>query len=223
MENAKITVDTVIFTLHEIELRVLLVRRTNPPPKGKWALPGGFIEKGESLEDAALRELEEETGVRDVYLEQLYTFGDPRRDPRGRVVTVAYFALVPPGDVELPSGSDAAEARWFPVHDPPPLAFDHARILGTAIERLRAKLAWTAVGFKLLPETFTLTELQLVFEAVLGKKLDKRNFRRKLNTLGLLRPLNKYRRDGVQRPARLFRFSESRFDRIQSRGLLFPF
>lgn len=222
MSEAKVTVDVVMFTIREGRLQVLLVRRGIPPFEGQWAIPGGFVLAGESLEAAAARELEEETGVRDVYLEQLYTFGDPGRDPRGRVVTVAYFALIRP-DLELAAGSDAAEARWWPADAPPPLAFDHDRILAYAIERLRNKLEYTTVGFQLLPERFTLGDLQAVYEAVLGRPLDKRNFRRKLELLDILVPLAEHRTAGRARPARLYRFSAARFEKLRDKGILFPF
>ena len=217
----QVTVDVVIFTIQKGTLKVLLVRRLIEPFIGQFAIPGGFVLEGEDLEEAALRELREETGVSDVYLEQLYTFGKPDRDPRGRVVTVAYFALVS-ADRELKAGTDAAEAAWFPMDDLPPLAFDHAKILDYALERLRNKLEYTTVGFQLLPEKFTLTELQEVYAAILGKELDKRNFRRKMSVLKILKPLPEYRRGG-QRPAQLYRFVAARFEKLKDKGVLFPF
>ncbi|MBK6422685.1 MAG: NUDIX hydrolase [Gemmatimonadetes bacterium] len=222
MTDARFTVDVVIFTIREQRLQVLLVRRGIPPFQGAWAIPGGFVLDDEDLESAAARELMEETGVRDVYLEQLYTFGDPGRDPRGRVVTVAYFALIR-SDQQVAAGSDAAEARWWPADAPPPLAFDHDRILAYAIERLRNKLEYTTVGFQLLPERFTLGELQAVYEAVLGRPLDKRNFRRKLELLDILVPLAEHRTAGRARPARLYRFAAARFEKLRDKGILFPF
>lgn len=218
----RVTVDVVIFAVRARALSVLLVRRGRPPFEGRWAIPGGFVEPDETLEEAAARELEEETGVRDVWLEQLYTFGDPGRDPRGRVVTVAYLALVR-GDAVLVAGTDAREAAWHRMDALPDLAFDHARILAYALERLRNKLEYTTVGFQLLPEKFTLTELQRVYEAVLGKKLEKRNFRRKMGILRILTPLGEHRREGVPRPARLYRFSAKRFEKLKDKGILFPF
>jgi 8-oxo-dGTP diphosphatase len=215
-------VDVVIFTIRGGALHVLLVRRAAPPFAGRYAIPGGFVHEAESLEAAARRELAEETGVRDVYLEQLYTFGDPDRDPRGRVITVAYFALIASDAVALRAGTDAAEARWFPVAALPPLAFDHDRILAYALERLRNKLEYTTVGFQLLPARFTLGELQAVYEAILGRRLDKRNFRRKMDLLGIVTPLRAQRRTG-RKPARLYRFSAARFEKLKDRGILFPF
>ena len=220
--RAHVTVDIVIFTIRAGDLHVLLVRRKIDPFKGRWAIPGGFVLESEDLEAAALRELREETGVTDLYLEQLYSFGDPRRDPRGRVVTVAYFALVS-ADRELKADTDAAEADWFPVARRPPLAFDHGRILDMALVRLRNKLEYTTVGFQLLPAKFTLTELQGVYEAILGRRLDKRNFRRKMGLLAILSPLDEFRRNGVRRPARLYRFSAATFEKLRDKGIVFPF
>lgn len=221
MEKLRVTVDIVIFTVRDRTLQVLLVKRGVPPFQSQHAIPGGFIHEGESLEDAALRELREETGVRNVYLEQLYSFGDPGRDPRGRVITVAYFALMASDKHMLIAGSDAAAAAWFPVSNLPPLAFDHPRILGYAVERLRNKLEYTTVGFELLPKKFTLSELQSVYEAILGRALDKRNFRRKLALLGILKPLPEWQRTG-RKPAQLFRFAASRFEKLKDKGILFP-
>ncbi len=200
-----IAVDTVIFTVSGADLLVLLVRRRNAPFAGDWAIPGGFVEEDESLDDAAGRELREETGVADVYLEQLYTFGRPDRDPRGRVIAVAYYALL--RQPTLPAAADdAADARWFPLRDLPPLAFDHAEVLDYALSRLRNKVEYTNIVFSLLPDTFTLTELQRVYEIILGRTLDKRNFRKKIGSLDLVEPTGAVRRDGAHRPARLYQF-----------------
>jgi len=217
-----VTVDTLIFTVREGTLNVLLVRRKGPPFEGSWAIPGGFVRERESLDAAALRELREETGVTDVYLEQLYSFGDPGRDPRGRFVTVAYFALIS-ADHPLQAGTDAADARWWRMDELPRLAFDHRRILDYALERLRNKLEYTTVGFQLLPRRFTLTELQQVYEAILGRPLDKRNFRRKIELLEILKPLEQHRTNGPSRPARLYQFSAGKFEKLRSRGITFPF
>ena len=219
----QVTVDVVIFALRGGELQVLLVQRGVPPFQERWALPGGFIQTSESLEEAARRELEEETRVRDVYLEQLYTFGDPDRDPRGRIVTVAYYALLT-GEAMTPvAGTDAGAASWMSARKHPPLAFDHERILGYALERLCNKLEYTTAGFQLLPKKFTLGQLQRVYEAVLGRGLDKRNFRRKMALLGVLKPLQEWVQDGPSRPAQLYRFSAKEFERLRDKGILFPF
>ena len=203
-----VTVDVVIFTLRENDLQVLLVRRRNPPFAGMWAIPGGFVDIDEPLEAAASRELEEETGVRGVYLEQFHTFGDPGRDPRGRTITVAYLALVRADEVQPRAGDDAAEARWWSVSDLPPLAFDHDRILARALTHLRQRLKCFAVPPGLLPDTFTLNELQSVYEAVLGEKLDGRSFRRRVLAAGILQETGEYRRSGG-RPARLYRVARN--------------
>lgn len=218
----RVTVDIVIFTVQSDELKVLLVKRGISPFKGQCALPGGFVHEDEGLDEAALRELSEETGVSNVYLEQLYSFGQPGRDPRERTITVAYFALIAADRSQLAAGTDTTEAAWWPLKKLPALAFDHRDILDYALDRLRNKLEYTTVGFQLLPTKFTLTELQAVYEAILGKKLDKRNFRRKLELLKILKPVAEYRRGG-QRPARLYRFAASRFEKLKDKGILFPF
>jgi 8-oxo-dGTP diphosphatase len=201
-----VTVDLVIFTIAENDLKVLLIRRAQEPFKNKWALPGGFVEMDESLEEAAARELKEEASVSNVYLEQLYTFGEPKRDPRGRVISIAYFALVDASQQNIRAADDAAEAQWHSVFKPPKLAFDHREILDYAVWRLRNKIEWTTVGYELLPKKFTLSELQRVYEIILQKPVDKRNFRKRLLAQGEIRELNETRSDGAHRPARLYSF-----------------
>lgn len=215
-----VTVDVIIFTLRDNYLQVLLIKRKYPPFQEVWAIPGGFVGIDESLEEAALRELEEETGVCDVYLEQLYTFGEVDRDPRGRVITVAYFALVPAAAIDPHAGSDAAETGWWSMYDLPPLAFDHAEILAYALKRLRYKLEYTAVGFELLPEVFTLSELQAAYEVILREKLDKRNFRRKILDADIIEGTEMYR-TGEGRPAKLYRFRDDAVAEVKARRL-FP-
>ncbi len=214
-----VTVDIILFAFLQNALQVLLIQRRNEPFAGRWALPGGFVQINESLEAAARRELQEETGVQDVYLEQLYTFGDPDRDPRGRVITVAYFTLLSADQVahsRVRGGDDAQAARWWDVYDLPPLAFDHDRILSYALRRLRWKLEWTALGFLLLPQEFTLSELQRVYETVLNESLDKRNFRRKILAAGILEETGRFR-EGDHRPARLYRFTAKAVELEQAR------
>ena len=206
MSKLLVTVDVVLFTIRDRQLHLLLIKRLAKPFENRYALPGGFVEEDESLDDAAIRELREETGIRNVYLEQLYTFGDPKRDPRGRVITVAYYALVPHNQV-LRAGTDASDAAWLPVTALPPLAFDHRKIAEYAHQRIRNKLDYTNVGFELLPEKFTLTELQLVHEAILGQSLDKRNFRRKIIQKGIVKATKELQQTG-RKPAQLYRFSE---------------
>jgi len=203
--DVSVAVDLVIFTVRDGALQVLLIERGIAPFKGQWALPGGFVRDRETLEEAARRELEEETGLREVYLEQLFTFGDPERDPRGRIVSVAYYALTPPAP--LRAATDAANAAWHPAARPPKLAFDHAKILRTGLERLRAKLGYSTVGFELLPRQFTLTELQALYEAILERPLDKRNFRKKILSLGLLKSEGRTRAAAAHLPARLYSFA----------------
>jgi 8-oxo-dGTP diphosphatase len=219
-ERPAVTVDVAIFTILGGELKVLLVKRKNWPFAGMWAIPGGFIEMDESLEKAAARELEEETGVSDVYLEQLYTFGAPGRDPRTRVITVAYFALVSADQLHLRAASDAADVGWFSAYNPPPLAFDHDAILEYALIRLRYKLEYTAVGFQLLPAEFSLTELQQTYEIILREDLDKRNFRRKILQADILEETGRVRERG-HRPAKLYRFRDDAVAETKARRL-FP-
>ncbi len=220
-ERPRLTVDVVIFSLRQRDLQTLLVRRAYPPFQGRWAIPGGFVQAQETLESAARRELEEETGVRDVYLEQLYTFGDPGRDPRGRVITVAYVALVPE-DVRVQAGDDAAAAEWHSAYHLPALAFDHDEIVRYALKRLRYKLEYTSVGFELLPNEFTLGELQTAYEIVLGEHLDKRNFRRRIAEAGILVETNRLREgEGQGRPARLYRYRKNAVTEVKARRL-FP-
>lgn len=216
-----LTVDIVIFTLRVNLLQALLVQRNQPPFEGKFALPGGFVEMHESLEAAALRELAEETGVTQAYLEQLYTYGDVGRDPRGRTVTVAYFALIPSDAQVRQNGNDEVRtARWFPVNRLPDLAFDHDQILAYALRRLRYKLEYTAACFELLPEMFSLTELQHTYEIILDEKLDKRNFRRRILEAGIIEPTAQ-RRTGEGRPAQLYRYRADAVAEVKARRL-FP-
>ncbi len=203
-EKPSVTVDIILFTVKDNELKALLVKRAIEPFKDMWAIPGGFILVDESLEDAARRELLEETNVKDVYLEQLYTFGDTKRDPRTRVITVAYFALVNAEKFELKASTDVKDVRWFSAYDPPQLAFDHKKILEYALKRLGWKLEYTTVAFSLLPEEFTLTELQKIYEIIFNKKLDKRNFRKKIKSLELVKETKQYKEDVAHRPPKLY-------------------
>ncbi len=217
--NIFVTVDVVIFALRDEDLQVLLVRRKNPPFEDKWAIPGGFVRYEESLEDAAARELYEETGVSDVHIEQLYTFGTLNRDPRGRMVTVAYVALVP-APLALHAGTDASDAQWKSVYDLPEMAFDHEEIVTYALKRLRYKLEYTAVGFRMLPKTFTLSQLQRAYETILGEKLDKRNFRRRILQASVIEETGKMQ-TGDGRPAKLYHYREDAVAEVRARRL-FP-
>jgi 8-oxo-dGTP diphosphatase len=200
-----VTTDVVLFTIREEKLQLLLIRRRNAPFRGQWALPGGFLDLDEDLAACALRELEEETGVGNVYLEQLYTFGAPRRDPRERVISVAYYGLAPSENLALKPDSDAAEAAWFALDDLPELAFDHREIVEKARERLVAKLEYSTIAFQFLPRQFTLSELQNVYEIIRSEPIDKRNFRKWVLGRNLIEETGGERRNGSHRPARLFR------------------
>ncbi|MFI5381665.1 MAG: NUDIX domain-containing protein [Tepidisphaerales bacterium] len=216
-----VTVDCVVFGLDEEDLKVLLIERGLPPFAGCWALPGGFVLMDETLEKAARRELEEEAGAKRVYLEQLYTFGDPGRDPRGRTITVAYYALVKLSDHKLHAATDARAAAWFPVDKLPRLAFDHERIVETACQRLRGKVRYQPIGFELLPPKFTLRQFQRLYEIILGRSLDKRNFRKKILAMGIIEELDEMEQDVAHRAARLYRFDKAKYDRMTKQGFNF--
>ncbi len=216
-----LTVDCVVFGIRDSRLQLLLIQRAQPPFRGSWALPGGFVDMHETTDEAARRELEEETGLTDIFLEQLYTFSGVDRDPRERVVSVAYFALVR-ADAHAPAAaSDAAAASWFDVGDLPELAFDHHDIISVALQRLRGKIQYQPLGFELLPEQFTLRELQGLYEIVLGKELDKRNFRRKLQSMGVLEETDDFEQGVPRRPARLYRFNRQRYHELAESGFEF--
>lgn len=211
-ERPSVTVDVVIFSLRSGRLHVLMVQRKHWPYADHWAIPGGFVNMDESLETAARRELMEETGVYDLYMEQLYTFGEPGRDPRTRVISVAYFALIRSEEQTLQVSDESNDVRWFPVDElPSPLAFDHDKILRFALDRLRSKLEYTTLAFQLLPTEFTLPKLKRIYEEILGEKLDKANFYRKLRDSDLLEDTGKFH-EGRGRPARLYRFRDSRLE-----------
>jgi 8-oxo-dGTP diphosphatase len=211
-DRPSVTVDVVIFTLQSSELHVLLVQRKHWPFEGRWAIPGGFVNMDEGLDQAVRRELEEETGVRDIYLEQLFTFGHPKRDPRTRVISVAYIALVSADTQTLRVSEESTDVRWFPVRRlPGPLAFDHDSILAMALERLRSKLEYTTLAFQLLPEVFSVLELKHIYEQILGEELDKGNFYRKIKDAKVLEDTG-MRREGRGRPTTLYRFRRNRGD-----------
>lgn len=219
--RAALTVDCVVFGFDEGELKILLIERGQAPFKGQWALPGGFVRVDETLDAAARRELAEEAGLNDVFLEQLYTFGAVDRDPRERVVSVAYYALVKMAGRGVKAASDAADARWFAVSQAPELAFDHREILAAALARLKGKVRYEPVGFELLAPKFTLSQLQHLYEAILGTELDKRNFRKKVLGFGLLAPLAETQMAGRHRPAQLFRFDTRKYGALKKRGFHF--
>src|ERR1051326_393636 len=219
--RAALTVDCVVFGYDDGELKVLLIERGLQPFTGRWALPGGFVKVDETVDDAARRELEGEGGLENVFLEQLYTFGEVDRDPRERVVSVAYYALVKLSEHDAKAATDAANAQWFPVSKIPKLAFDHAEILEMALARLKAKVRYQPIGFELLPPKFTLSHLQHLYEAILEVDLDKRNFRKKVLSFGLLVPLKEMFQAGRHRPAQLFSFDEEKYEKLRKRGFNF--
>jgi 8-oxo-dGTP diphosphatase len=204
-----VTTDIVIFSVRDAVLNALLIRRKSAPYKGRWALPGGFVRIDESVDACAVRELEEETGIRDVYLEQLYTFGEPKRDPRERVISVAYFALAPSQGLSLQAGTDAADVAWYAVDELPNLAFDHLEIIETARARLRAKLEYSTVGLKLMPDEFTLSEAMTLYEIISGQARDKRNFRKWLLSLDVIEETGNKKVAGAHRPAMLYRLKDA--------------
>jgi 8-oxo-dGTP diphosphatase len=216
-----LTVDIVVFALDDEDLQVMLIERDLEPFAGRWALPGGFVRVEETLDGAANRELREETGLHDIFLEQLFTFGDLERDPRERIVTVAYYALVNLAGHDVQASTDARNAAWFPVTELPTLAFDHARIVEAALERLRGKVRYQPLGFELLPERFTLRQLQHLYEIVLGRELDKRNFRKKVLSMGILKETNEIEKDVAHRAARLFRFDQRAYQKLTRQGFNF--
>lgn len=202
-KKPSVTVDIVIFSIREEELNVLLVKRDIEPFKDKWAIPGGFVRIEENLEDAAIRELSEETGVKDVYLEQLYSFGDVKRDPRGRVITVSYMALINSENIKVIGKTDVSEAKWFGINKLPVLAFDHKKIIDYSLKRLKWKFEYTSVAFSLLPKEFTISKVQKIYEIVFEKKFDKRNFAKKLLSLNILMEMG-IKKDVSHRPPMLY-------------------
>jgi len=219
--RAALTVDCVVFGFDGGELKVLLIQRGLEPFKGRWALPGGFVRLDETLDEAARRELYEEAGLTNVFLEQLYSFSAVERDPRERVVSVAHYALVKLSDHHAKAATDAANAQWFAVSKVPKLAFDHDEILKLALARLKGKVAYQPIGFDLLPAGFTLSELQHLYEAVLETTLDKRNFRKKVLSFGLLQKLEERQMSGRHRPAQLYRFDAQKYEKLKKKGFSF--
>jgi len=204
-----VTVDACLFTIQDDRLKILLIKRALDPYKGDWALPGGFVHLDENLEQAVKRELEEETGATGFYFEQLETFGQVDRDPRERVISVAYFALAPADHVTLRADTDAADAAWYAIEDLPDLAFDHAGIVNKAVQRIRSKVEYSTAAFEFLPPKFTISDVRQVYESVQGRPIDKRNFRKWLLGLNLIRPLGE-KRQGSHRPAELYELDDSK-------------
>lgn len=217
----RVAVDCAVFGYDEEALQVLLIERAREPFAGRWALPGGFVEEDEGLAEAARRELAEETGIQADSLEQIGAFGEPGRDPRARVISVGYFALVRRCELAPRAASDARTAAWFPADRLPPLAFDHAEIVGAALGVARERVGRSALGFTLLPRKFTLTQLQRLYEVVLGRSLDKRNFRRRVLEMDLLVALDEVQSGASHRAARLYRFDGRRYREMVKRGFVF--
>jgi len=218
-----VTVDCVVFAIdfEEENIKVLLIKRGEEPFFGNWALPGGFVHMEESLEEAAIRELKEETGLDSIYLEQLFTYGEIGRDPRDRIISVAYFALVNLAGKVLNASTDAADAAWFALDELPALAFDHDRIINDAYDRLKGKLRYKPIGFELLPPLFSLSDLQKLYEIILGVSFDKRNFRKKLQKLDVLEETDQIQKDVKHRAAKLYQFDHVRYLERENAGFYF--
>lgn len=213
--SLSVTTDIVIFTIEKGALKVLLITRADKPFKNKLALPGGFLHKGESSYDAALRILKDKAGVSNVYIEQLYTFEGKKRDPRGNILSITYFALVPEGSINLGNAGDVQRPFFNTVKYLPRLSFDHSQIVKYATKRLKYKLEYTSIVYSLLPKYFTLNELQKTYEIVLGKNIDKRNFRKKFLQLNIIKPTNKMLTGTRQRPAQLYRFVSNKITELK--------
>ncbi|MEM7161803.1 MAG: NUDIX domain-containing protein [Bacteroidota bacterium] len=223
-QNIKIAVDAIVFGYNrETGISVLLIKRKYPPFQGMWAIPGGFVLDDEDLETAVERELREETGVEIKYLEQLYTFGQPDRDPRKRVISVSYFGLVKAKEFSrLKASTDAEDAAWFNIKRLPKLAFDHKAILKTAVDRIRNKVHYQPIGFELLDSKFPFSDLEKLYAALLDKDIDRRNFKKKFMSLGILEELNeKAKREGAGRPGNLFRFNKRKYKALLKKGMHF--
>lgn len=219
--HPSVTTDCVIFGFDDAKLRVLLVQRGIKPYKGRWALPGGFLRMDESAKEGALRELQEETGLEGAYIRQFHTFTAPERDPRERVITIAYYALVRMQEVK--GGDDAADARWFALDEVPQLAFDHDQILRKAEQALRRQIHFEPVGFELLPEQFTIKELQNLYEAILGIRFDRRNFYNKMKRLEMLEQLDETVNPSQKKEAFLFRFNKAKYEELKQKGFRLEF
>lgn len=216
-----LSIDCVIFGFDEGELKILLIKRAGEPQMGKWALPGGFVGKEEDLEYSAKRILEELTGLKNIYMEQFHSFGKVKRYPLRRVVSIAYYALIKIDAYNLKAAANAQEAKWYPLSKVPSIVFDHSEILEAGFERLKNNVKFHPIGFELLPEKFTLTQLQTLYESVLGIPLDKRNFRKKILSMDLILKLNESQVGVAHRAARLFRFDKKRYQELQSKGFIF--
>lgn len=220
-QSIKLSVDAVVFGYESGTISVLLIKRKYKPFKGEWAIPGGFVLDNESLEQAIQRELSEETGITINYLEQLYTFGKPDRDPRSRIVTVAYFGLIKPSAFKLLASTDADEVQWFNIDKLPKLSFDHKDIFDVAINRLKNKITYEPLGFELLEEKFPFSDLEKLYATLIGRAIDRRNFRKKFLSLNILDELDEKVSKGSGRPANLFKFNKQRYFMLKNEGIIF--
>ena len=216
-----LSIDSVVFGFENQNLEVLLVKRAIKPNKGKWALPGGFIKKREKIVDAGQRILEETTGIKNIYLEEVGVFDEIDRFPLRRVFTIAHFALVSPENYALHPGIDTSAVQWFRINELPILPFDHEQILHAALDKLRTRVRYKPIGFELLPEKFTLPRLQKLYEVILGKKLDKRNFRKKITKMNLLKKLNEKDKGNIRRAANLYKFDKNTYNKLKEKGFIF--
>lgn len=216
-----VTTDCVIFGFDGSELQVLLIERGIEPFKGKWAFPGGFLNMDETAQEGALRELKEETGLENAYIEQFNTYSDPGRDPRERVITIAHYALVRIQEVK--GGDDAAKAQWFPIDEVPQLAFDHDKILRDAMRKLRERIHFEPIGFELLPAKFTMRDLQVLYESILDVKFDRRNFAKKMMHYKLLNQLDETVRPTAKRDALLYSFNKENYELFKKKGFQLEF
>jgi 8-oxo-dGTP diphosphatase len=221
-QDIKVSVDAVVFSYEqESGVSVLLIKRKNQPFQKMWALPGGLVVTGESLDKAVKRELKEESGIDLSYLEQLYTFGNPARDPRNHAISVSYFGLVNPRGLRLVAQTDAEDAAWFNIKRLPRLAFDHRSIIDVAVKRLRGKLTYEPVGFELLDKSFPFSDLEKLYQTLLDQDLDRRNFKKKIMSLRIVEPLNEIVHRSTGRPARLFRFNKKKYFELKEKGYNF--
>lgn len=221
MQDIKVAVDAVVFGYEQKKLFILLIKRGVDPFKNSWALPGGLVLENETLEDAVERELREETGLQINYLEQLYTFGTPNRDPRNRVISVTYFGLVNPEKFKLNPDTDAVEANWFDINHLPQMAFDHNTIIEKALDRLKAKINYQPIGFELLNKEFPFSDLEQLYQTILNREIDRRNFRKKMLSFDILEETDKIHQVGSGRPGKLFKFNPDKYKALEKSGFHF--
>ncbi|MCF6350487.1 MAG: NUDIX hydrolase [Flavobacteriaceae bacterium] len=219
-QNIKVAVDAVVFG-YSNKLKILLIQQKFGVNVNKWALPGGFIKDTETLKQAVIRELKEETGVKANYLEQLYTFGAINRDDRARVITISYIALINPKNYFLKATTDAKDAKWFNINNIPKLAFDHKEIIDKGLERLKAKINYQPIGFELLSSKFPFSDLENLYQIILEKKMDRRNFRKKMLSFGILQETSEFQKTSIGRPAKLFKFNETKYKELERKGFHF--